>query len=172
MKAGAIIDQTGLYRYLLWREWDAAAPKVGFVLLNPSRADGAIDDPTIRRCIGFARLWGYGGLEVANLFAYRTAKPSELRHVFDPVGLENDAYLRSLAQRVDRVVLAWGNGGTWQGRDRTVLAMFGKSLQLHCLAITQTGQPKHPLYLHSRCLPVNFNDAKSRDIGDIKVQLP
>lgn len=155
MKTGAVIDLTGRYRYLLWREWDAETLKVGFVMLNPSRADGANDDPTIRRCIRFARSWGYGGLEVANLFAYRTSKPGELRQVIDPVGLENDTYLRSLAQRVDRIILAWGNWGTWQGRDRAVLTLFG-STQLHCLAITKTGQPKHPLYLRANCLPLSF----------------
>ncbi|MBM0741442.1 DUF1643 domain-containing protein [Phormidium sp. CLA17] len=156
MKTGAIIDSTGLYRYLLWREWDAAALKVGFVMLNPSRADGTVDDPTIRRCIGFARSWGYSGLEVVNLFAYRTAKPSELRQVVDPVGIENDAYLRSLSHRVNRIVLAWGNWGTWQGRDQAVLALFGRSTQLYCLNLTKTGQPKHPLYLRATCLPVSF----------------
>jgi hypothetical protein len=155
MRAGATIDVTGLYRYWLWREWDSASLKVGFVMLNPSRADGAMDDPTIRRCIGFARSWGYGGLEVVNLFAYRTANPRELRQAVDPVGQDNDIYLRSLVQRVDRIILAWGNWGNWQGRDRAALALLGDSTKLYCLDWTKTGQPKHPLYLRASCLPID-----------------
>lgn len=161
MKTGAIIDVTQLYRYLLWREWDSAALKVGFVMLNPSRADGAIDDPTIRRCIRFAQSWGYGGLEVANLFAYRTANPNELRQVIDPIGIENDVYLRSLPHRVDQVIVAWGNWGTWQRRDQVVLKLFNTSTKLHCLALTKTGQPKHPLYLRASCFPMNFRVAQT-----------
>ena len=94
MKQGAAIDPTGLYRYSLWREWDANAPRVAFVMLNPSRADANTDDPTLRRCLGFARSWGCGSIEVVNLFAYRASRPDILRVVLDPVGPENDRYLQ------------------------------------------------------------------------------
>jgi len=75
MKQGAALDPTGLYRYLLWREWDGNAPRVVFVMLNPSRADANTDDPRLRRCLGFARSWGCGAIEVVNLFAYRASRP-------------------------------------------------------------------------------------------------
>jgi hypothetical protein len=146
MNRGASFDNTATYRYNLWREWDSNAPRVGFVMLNPSRADAIVDDPTIRRCIGFARSWGFGGLEVVNLFAYRTAHPNELRKVNNPVGVENDRYLASLNQRVDRVIVAWGNWGTWQNRDKATLQILNREI-IYCLGMTQSGQPKHPLYI-------------------------
>jgi len=86
MQKGAVVDKTELYRYSLWREWNIDAPKLVFIMLNPSKADAYIDDPTLRRCIGFAKSWGFGSLTVINLFAYRSTKPSELRQVNDPVG--------------------------------------------------------------------------------------
>ena len=86
MHTGAEFDATGCYRYLLWRSWDGQAPRVGFVMLNPSRADAAVNDPTIRRCLGFARTWGFGAMDVVNLFAYCTAQPAVLRQVNDPIG--------------------------------------------------------------------------------------
>lgn len=155
----AIFDQSGRYRYSLWREWDWQTPKVGFVMLNPSRADSLVDDPTIRRCIGFAHTWGFGGLEVVNLFAYRTTNPVELGRVADPVGGENNFYLISLQKRVEQIVLAWGNGGSLQGRDRTALTLLSEQ-SLYCLGLTQTGQPRHPLYLRRDTLPVPFTVQK------------
>lgn len=152
---GAIFDPTGAYRYLLWRSWDEFAPRLGFVMLNPSRADAVLDDPTIRRCVGFARSWNFGGLEVVNLFAYRTAQPIELRRVNDPIGTENDAYLTSLSQRVDQIVLAWGNGGKLQNRDRSVLSLLSPA-PLCCLGTTRSGQPRHPLYLRRDVMPKPF----------------
>lgn len=149
MQTGATFDPTGLYRYLLWREWDRSAPKVGFVMLNPSQADAVADDPTIRRCVGFARLWGYGAVEIVNLFAYRTPHPKLLSQVRDPVGMENDDYLRSLSQRVDRIVIAWGNWGSLQRRDRAVLQLLTSSTPLYCFGYTKQQQPRHPLYLRS-----------------------
>ncbi|MBC7971764.1 MAG: DUF1643 domain-containing protein [Verrucomicrobia bacterium] len=147
MQTGAEFDATGRYRYLLWRSWDEQAARVGFVMLNPSRADAVVNDPTIRRCLGFARSWGYGALEVVNLFAYCTAQPTELRQVADPIGRENDRYLANLVQRVDHIILAWGNGGCLQSRDRAVMALWGDRASIYCLGTTRLGQPKHPLYL-------------------------
>jgi hypothetical protein len=147
MQTGAEFDATGCYRYLLWRSWDEQAGRVGFVMLNPSRADAIVNDPTLRRCLGLARSWGYGSLEVANLFAYCTAQPSELCRVSDPIGEENDRYLVALGQRVDHIIFAWGNGGKLQSRDRAVMALLGDRQPIYCLGLTKLGQPKHPLYL-------------------------
>ncbi|MCL6432844.1 MAG: DUF1643 domain-containing protein [Leptolyngbyaceae cyanobacterium HOT.MB2.61] len=157
MKAGAILDSTEMYRYSLWREWNFYAPRVGFVMLNPSRADALVDDPTIRRCVGFARAWGFGGLEVVNLFAYRTASPVELSQAVDPVGVENDAYLAALGNRVEKIVLAWGNWGKLQGRDRIVLPLFAPHNPVYCLGITKAGYPRHPLYLKGDVLLTQWN---------------
>lgn len=156
LRRGATLDETGSYRYSLWREWDAYTPKVGFVMLNPSRADAFVDDPTIRRCIGFAHSWGFGGLEVVNLFAYRTTYPHELSCAVDPVGIENDLYLESLGDRVEQIVLAWGNGGSLWNRDRTVLSLLSNQSAIYCLGLTKVGQPKHPLYMRNDETPVPF----------------
>lgn len=149
VKTGAIFDPTGQYRYSLWRDWDPTGRRVGFVMLNPSQADEIADDPTIRRCVGFARSWGYGAVEVVNLFAYRTPHPKLLRQVSDPVGVDNDHYLKQLAQRVDRIVLAWGNWGSLHGRDRAVLQLLTSSNSLYCFGFTKQQQPRHPLYLRN-----------------------
>jgi hypothetical protein len=168
MNRGATFDRTGCYRYSLWREWDACcfadttrvAPKVGFIMLNPSQADDTVDDPTIRRCIGFARAWGYGGMEVVNLFAYRTAHPKNLRQVEDPVGQDNDRYLQSLNQRVDQIVLAWGNWGRLMQRDRAVWLLLAQHSNLYCLGLTKLQQPCHPLYLKKTVAPLIVDPAE------------
>lgn len=143
---GAIIDQTGQYRYLLWRTWDAQKPRVAFIMLNPSTADGTEDDPTIRRCIGFAKDWNYGGIEVVNLFAYRATDPKALWDAVDPVGIENEEYLFVTARRAPLIIAAWGALGWYKGRDRQVMKLLGK-YDLHCLEVTRDGHPKHPLFV-------------------------
>ena len=75
---GAVVSDDGLYRYILTRTWDRSLPALVFCMLNPSTADATVDDPTIRKCIGFAQRLGYGGIIVVNLFAYRATKPREL----------------------------------------------------------------------------------------------
>lgn len=157
----AIFDATRQYRYALWRVWDVAAPRVGFVLLNPSQADETVNDPTIRRCMNFARSWGYGSVEIVNLFAYRTPYPKDLRQVPDPVGQDNDRILQTLAHRVDRVIVAWGNWGNFQRRDQIVLNLF-PAIDLFCFGMTQQGQPVHPLYLRRDRQPILLREVQAR----------
>ena len=107
----AIFDPTGTYRYSLWREWCADSPPIAFIMLNPSTADDQKDDPTIRRCIGFAHAWGFGALEVVNLFAYRATDSRKLLGVDDPVGSENDNYIVQAVELCPFVVVAWGTKG-------------------------------------------------------------
>ncbi len=156
MKMGATFDPTKNYRYSLWREWEPSAPRVGFIMLNPSRADDRVDDPTIRRCTSFAHFWGYGSLEVMNLFAYRTPDPHNLRNVSDPIGPENDFYLLSLKQRVQTIVLAWGNWGTLYDRHQAVLELL-MGHPVYCLGTTKLGNVRHPLYIKGNETPVVYH---------------
>lgn len=153
--SGATFDPTGQYRYSLWRVWDLDAPRVAFVMLNPSTADAERNDPTIRRCIGLANAWGYGGLEVVNLFAYRATRPQVLKQATDPVGREGDRALLAAASRADQILLAWGNWGSLYERDRAVLALLS-GYPLYCLGLTQQQQPRHPLYASRGVILIRF----------------
>jgi hypothetical protein len=157
MRRGATFDVTGQYRYRLWRRWDGSLPRVVFVMLNPSTADHRQDDPTIRRCIGFARDWGYGGLVVVNLFAYRTASVTALFQARDPVGPDNDRHVAATCGRAAAVVLAWGVHGTRHGRAEGVLGLLARHrARLLCLGTTRHGHPRHPLYLPGSIRPAPF----------------
>jgi hypothetical protein len=156
--AGAFLSPCRIYRYVLWRRWDAKRPSVMFVGLNPSTADETEDDPTIRRCVGFAKAWGYGGIAMLNLFAYRSTDPAALKRVSDPIGPHNNDHLIIEEVNCAKVIAAWGVHGTLHGRDRQVCAML---TQLWCLGTTKSGHPKHPLYLRSDTQPVSFKNSAS-----------
>lgn len=123
-------------------------------MLNPSTADATADDPTIRRGAGFARAWGFGGIVVANLFAFRSTSPSALRICSDPVGPENDHYLETLRERVDSIVAAWGRHGSLFGRSMHVRELLEAGGQLSVLRLNSGGEPAHPLYLPAALRPV------------------
>ncbi len=182
---GAIISADGHYRYLLWREWrgthdpknwrwlrddrgriekdgsgaDLGEPKVcAFVMLNPSTADGDIDDPTIRKCVGFAKLWRYERLEVVNLFAYRATDPRtvlRLGHNDDPVGSQAQQYFDSLIDRAGIVVCAWGAHGSHLDQDETALGWL-RDKPIYTLGLTKDGHPRHPLYMSYAARPMRF----------------
>jgi hypothetical protein len=156
MKGGARIDPTGRYRYTLWRAWDPERPRVAFVMLNPSTADARRDDPTIRRCIRFARDWGFGSVEVVNLFAFRARSPRRLRRAMDPVGPGNDRHLLAAASRARRLVAAWGIHGSLRSRDHAVRKLLGKRHKLRCLGTTASGYPRHPLYFPSTTVLIPY----------------
>lgn len=159
VRGAAVFDPTGRFRYSLTRSWDPARPRVAFVLLNPNRADAARDDPTIRRCVGFARSWGYGSLAVVNLFAYRARHFAKVRAAPDPVGPENDAHIGAAARTADLVVLAWGAHGAFRGRDLEVRALLA-GRRTRALGHTRAGHPAHPLYLSKLRRPVSVRPAR------------
>ena len=147
MKGGAEIDNSARYRYSLWRIWNREWPGVLFVMLNPSTANALEDDPTIRRCIGFAINWGFGSLEVVNLFAWRSSNPRSLIQVADPVGPKNDEYIDMACDRNRQRVAAWGAASRLLGRAETVLEMIRRYGDVWCLGKTCSGQPRHPLFV-------------------------
>lgn len=148
----AAISPCGKYRYLLTRSCEVENPERGtalFVMLNPSTADEDMDDPTVRRCRGFARDWSCNGLTVANLYALRSTNPRKLWHHDDPVGPENDEHLKRLAQEYVDVVCAWGANAN-PGRVAAVVSIFKASgARLWCLGTTKFGAPRHPLYVRA-----------------------
>jgi hypothetical protein len=146
---GSIISDDGLYRYRLWRIWDHYAPKAVWIMLNPSTADAMHDDPTIRRCIGFAHTWGFGGIEVLNLYAFRATNPAELLKQADPVGPENDAVIRGVLNNLwaGKVIAAWGAHKGIHRRMNHVVGIIQQSKYIWCLARTKDGAPRHPLYI-------------------------
>lgn len=146
--SSAYFSRCGKYRYRLYRRW-SDAKHVTFVMLNPSTADARNDDPTIRRCIGFAKDWGCGCLEVLNIFALRSTSPRALIHTFDPIGPLNNDFLLSLTLRTDRfIVAAWGRHGTLWERGKWVAQMLARrDVSLHALGANKDGTPKHPLYV-------------------------
>ncbi len=148
MRAGATIIDT--YRYTLWREWNPDGPRITFLMLNPSTADAFVDDPTLRRCVGFAQTWGFGMLSVVNLFAYRSPSPRELLTVADPVGPENNAYILQAAAQSTCLVAAWGSYGHYCGRDCAVMELLSAyTSRMFCLARNADNTPKHPLYIRN-----------------------
>jgi hypothetical protein len=153
MMKGATISECGKYRYKLWRIWDCDKPCVLFIMLNPSTADALEDDPTIRRCINFAKSWGYGGLYVGNLFAYRSTDPKELKRVDDPIGIQNSANIYEMFTNCDKVICAWGD-------DKMVrlssVANIIPERHLYYLDKCKSGNPKHPLYLKKDLKPIKL----------------
>lgn len=161
MNAGDIerwadISEDGLYRYALGRRWDVSLPECVFIMLNPSTADGSQDDPTIRRCISFAQDLGYGSLLVGNLYAFRATDPNVLFQAPEPTGGEaNDSVLADLMMRGELVIAAWGNHGK-AARVHQVVGLPGAE-RLKALATTNSGAPRHPLYLPASATPTSWS---------------
>jgi hypothetical protein len=153
---GAIIE--GAYRYLLWRTWDASLPRALWILLNPSAAGERIDDPTLRRCTAFSASWRFGGLEIVNLFAFRTPYPRDLYQAADPVGANNDRRIIAAARRATCIILAWGAHGGYRQREQAVLALLAAHTALApcCLGMTRSNSPRHPLFLARNKQPIPF----------------
>lgn len=154
MKKKANISKDKIYRYTLSRTWDSTKPTVLFIGLNPSIADENVDDPTVTRCINFAKNWGYGTLLMANLFAYRTTYPKEIYLIDDPIGKDNDYYLLECVKQSDLIIACWGNNGTYMDREKIIKELVPN---LYCLQKNKNGTPHHPLRLPRNINPIPFN---------------
>lgn len=151
---GAEFSVDRVYRYALWRTWDKTKGHVMWIGLNPSTADETEDDPTIRRCQRFARDWGYGGIYMLNLFAYRATDPREMKAARDPEGPVNWYFLEIYAHAAERVMAAWGVHGAFRGQDSVAKRVIrGERWQLECLGHTKEGHPRHPLYVPANASP-------------------
>ncbi len=142
----AKLSDCGKYRFSLSRTWDEKLPKVAFVGLNPSTADAEKDDPTIRKCVGFARRLGFGGIVMLNLYTYRATKPADLWKA-QKAGVavigEGAPAVRSRAAQCEMVIGCWGKHGIKRQQD--FMEYFGRPI--FCLGKNSDGTPCHPLML-------------------------
>jgi len=153
----AEFDRTRSYRYVLKRQWGSDTGKfINFVLLNPATADEEKNDRVTTGCIKFAQNLGYHGLYLTNLFSFRATKPVDMKDATDPVGPDNDEYLLKYAKKTQRVIIAWGNHGGFNGRDSEVLRLLSGIRPLYCLQTTKRGKPKHLLYIKRSTEPFPF----------------
>lgn len=177
MVRDAVLSPCGTYRFRLTRIWDPSRPGAVFVMLNPSTGDDKEDDPTIRRCIGFAQSWGCGRLDIVNLFAYRSPYPEKLWKAWDDgvdiIGDWHEHHEAAIndAGRGKKVVAAWGNriSGRPLGKSRALMMLF-RVLQpatstVYCLGLTNDGRPKHPLYLPADTPLVPYPGEDLKDEG-------
>jgi hypothetical protein len=148
----AVFSADRHYRYRLTIRWNPS-PMCVFLMLNPSTADEVKDDPTIRRCVGYAKRWGHGGVAVVNLFAWRSTDPSVLCATVDPVGPENSSHILQAAQLGDPVICAWGKLDK-KLRDRAGIVIdLLAHRPLYRLKANADGSPAHPLYLRGDLQP-------------------
>lgn len=155
MRRWADLSADGAHRLVLGRRWSDELPVVAFIGLNPSTADATEDDPTVRRCAGFARAWGYGGVLIANLFTFRAADPRVLAACQTPLTFGADNALRDVGEAADLVIEAWGAHAmaSASGRDRHVRALLAGRAPRAVLGLTQDGAPRHPLYAPAGTVP-------------------
>jgi hypothetical protein len=153
MKKSAVFSNDRKYRYSLSRIWAKNKGSALFVCLNPSTANEHIDDPTITRCIRFAASWGYGGMVMVNLYAYRSTDPSKLAFTSNPIGVDNDLHIKRESRLAKITIAAWGTAGEHSMRVYQVIPLLKN---IHYLALTKDCYPKHPLYLKKDLKPIPF----------------
>jgi hypothetical protein len=156
-----VFSDDRVYRYVLWRQWWKDELFINrdklryamFIGLNPSTADETVNDPTVRRCMGFAQRWGYDALCMTNLFAFRATDPRKMKGHSAPVGPDNDRWLVACARDAGVVVAAWGVNGEHMNRDCDVINLLD---DLQCLRLTKHGMPEHPLYIPYETQPMRY----------------
>ncbi|MFF7764272.1 DUF1643 domain-containing protein [Streptomyces griseorubiginosus] len=164
IQRAATLSPCGDYRYLLIREWGSSSRTAVFVLLNPSTADAERDDATTRRCINYAQDWDCGSMWIVNLYAWRARHPANLWETPDPIGPQNDHYLATAAAVAadsgGPLVAGWGTEAR-PDRVSAILNLPGLE-RLSALALTQSGQPHHPLRLDQTLTPMPWNPPGTR----------
>lgn len=146
----AVFSPDRRYRYALWRWWDRSKGCALFIGLNPSKADEMQDDQTTRRCMHFARDWGYGGICLANLYAFIATHPEDLWKADDPVGDQSDEKIVAFSREAALVVAIWGNDGQNTPRAESLSKLLRP---LYCIKETERGAPAHPARLPGSLTP-------------------
>lgn len=152
-----VISPCGQYRYVVYRVCNPVEkPRLLlWVCLNPSKADASVTDPSLTRMINFAKAWGYDGICVVNLFAYRATEPADMKAARDPVGDDADYWICQCAGHCEFAIAGWGTNGSFLKRDEQVRVLFAAmKMPLHVLKLNEDGSPLHPLFAPGSLQPI------------------
>ena len=155
----AVFSPCRKWRYHLQQVWDDTKPNLMWMMLNPSTADETKNDPTVERCEQRARMWGFGGVEVYNIFSYRATDPEDMKSHADPIGPDNDSWVVTFAKksRETTAIIGWGNHGGHLNRGKQVLDIIeAHNGVVKALKVNASGHPKHPLYVGYKQLAEPF----------------
>jgi hypothetical protein len=167
MQRKNVFSPDRIYRYVLWRDGlqkqrdfftvvtGREDQYVQFIGLNPSKADETFDDPTLAKCMKFARRWGYGAVCMTNLFAWRETNPELMKQQPSPIGEINDWWLEEIARNASVIIAAWGTDGKHLNRSFAVCKLLSR-FNLQCLRVNDDGSPQHPLYILDTTEPSAF----------------
>lgn len=157
---GARFSECRRYRYSLTREWDVSKPLIVWCGLNPSTADEDIDDPTIRREVGFSKDWGFGRYLKLNAYAWRATKPKDMfeaqRSGEDIVGEDNDDTILVNLKKAKMFVACWGANIDLHRSYKLRSLLRGSLRTVHALKLTSKGHPQHPLYMPADTQPFKW----------------
>ncbi|QDT34217.1 DUF1643 domain-containing protein [Thalassoglobus polymorphus] len=164
----AVYTDCERYRYVLTRQWEeSSCNRAVFIGLNPSTATEYQNDPTVARCINYAKAWGHDSMTMLNAFAFRSTDPKGLKTIDDPVGPANDRYILKQCREASQIILCWGTHAEHLNRGLNLLAKLNKlDLELSCLKITKHGHPSHPLYLKKSLLPLPYAPERTLSSSD------
>jgi len=152
--ASAVFSNDRVYRYVLFRSWGPDGQTIAFIGLNPSTADETKNDPTVSRCINYAKRWGFQSMHMLNIFAFRATDPKAMLRATDPVGDCNDEWIENVCKDAHMIVLCWGQHGHYLDRGKEVMESLRKlGKPLHYLKACKNGMPGHPLYLPADLKP-------------------
>jgi hypothetical protein len=152
LHSSAILSDDRKHRFVLHRCWGDPSRRCVFVGLNPSTADERNDDPTIRKCVGFATRWGFGAIDMVNLFSIRSTDPDALIDLAGDLNrAESDGWLRDRFATASRIVLAWGAHAKLRQmiylRAFEVRGFLPINVEVGDLGKAKGGAPRHPLML-------------------------
>jgi hypothetical protein len=166
--ADAIFDAERKNRFRLRRIWNEHMPQLAWCLTNPSKASEQLDDPTLRKVQTYARLWGFGGVSVVNVFPWCATNPKELyqREETESLVVENLYMIQGEADECDQMICGWGRNGLIDSRSHRVRSWLQKyRRKVFALRLLNDGEPEHPLYLPSRLKPIPFDVARMAEIN-------
>jgi len=169
IKSDALFSPCETWRYTLFRQWKKGRRFAAFIGLNPSTADEVNNDPTVTRCINYAKRWDYDGMWMLNAFAFRSTSPKLLKLTKEPIGPDNDFWIKRIVNHktVKLVLCCWGTHAEFKGRCYEV-AGYIPSDKAMCLKLTKAGHPYHPLYLKADLKPQSFCYIISSPLFDLE----